>query len=68
MIFDKNMDETTNNENFMKYPPNSNPPKVLVTSGILKNDFGYIIYNKDTGKTLKSIKYTPANFDCLLNQ
>ena len=39
MIFDKNMDETTNNENFMKYPPNSNPPKGLVNSGILKNDF-----------------------------
>ena len=39
MIFDKNMDETTNNENFMKYPPNSNPPKGLGNSGILKNHF-----------------------------
>ena len=39
MIFDKNMDETTDNKNFMKYPPNSNPPKGLVNSGILKNHF-----------------------------
>ena len=38
------------------------------TPSYKKNEFGYIIYNKDTGKTLKSIKYTPANFDCLLNQ
>ena len=33
------MDETTDNKNFMKYPPNSNPPKGLVNSGILKNHF-----------------------------
>ena len=38
------------------------------TPAYKKNEFGYIIYNKDSGKTLKSIKYTPANFDCLLNQ
>ena len=33
------MDETTNNENFMKYPPNSKPPKGLVNSEILRNSF-----------------------------
>ena len=27
-----------------------------------KNEYGYIVYNKDTGKTLKSINYTPADF------
>lgn len=31
-----------------------------------KNEFGYIVFNKETGKTLKSIKYKPANFDSLL--
>ena len=28
---------------------------------------GYIILNESTGKILKSIKYTPANFSSLLN-
>jgi predicted HAD superfamily Cof-like phosphohydrolase len=32
-----------------------------------KNEFGYIILNESTGKILKSIKYTPANFDSILN-
>ena len=32
-----------------------------------KNNFGYIIYNDNSGKILKSIKYTPADFSCLLN-
>lgn len=30
-------------------------------------EFGYIILNESTGKILKSIKYTPANFSSLLN-
>jgi len=33
------MDEVNNNENFMKYPPNSNLPKGLVNSEILRNRF-----------------------------
>ena len=33
------MDKITNSENFMRYPPNSNPPKGLVNSEILKNHF-----------------------------
>ena len=33
------MEKTTNNENFMRYPPNSNPPKGLVNSEILRNRF-----------------------------
>lgn len=31
-----------------------------------KNDYGYVVYNENTGKTLKNINYTPANFDSLL--
>ena len=33
------MEKTTNSENFMRYPPNSNPPKGLVNSEILRNRF-----------------------------
>ena len=33
------MDKITNSENFMRYPPNSNPPKGLVNSEILRNHF-----------------------------
>ena len=34
------MDELNNDSNnFMRYPPNSNPPKGLVNSEILKNHF-----------------------------
>ena len=33
------MDKITNSENFMRYPPNSNPPKGLVNSEILRNRF-----------------------------
>ncbi len=40
LIFHNNMDKLNNDTNhFMKYPPNSNPPKGLVNSGILKNHF-----------------------------
>ena len=31
-----------------------------------KNKFGYVIYNESTGKILKSMQYTPANFDSIL--
>jgi len=31
-----------------------------------KNNFGYIIYNEETGKILKSINYTPANFSSII--
>lgn len=37
------------------------------TPDYFKNDFGYVIINKDTGKVLKSIKYTPADFSSLLD-
>ena len=30
-----------------------------------QNEFGYVIFNESTGKILKSMKYTPANFDSL---
>ena len=39
MIFDKNMDKSNNDENFIRYPPNSNPPKGLINSEILKSHF-----------------------------
>lgn len=29
-------------------------------------DFGYVVYNKNSGKILKSIEYTPADFETLL--
>ena len=39
-IFAKNMDEINNEpSNFMKYPPNSNPPKGLTNSKTLKKQF-----------------------------
>ena len=33
-----------------------------------KSDLGeyYVVFNESTGKILKSIHYTPANFDCIL--
>ena len=33
------MDEFSHNENVVRYPPNSNLPKGLVASNILKNNF-----------------------------
>jgi len=31
-----------------------------------KNNYGYVVFNESTGKTLKNINYTPANFDSLI--
>jgi predicted HAD superfamily Cof-like phosphohydrolase len=31
-----------------------------------ESDYGWVVFNKDTGKILKSIKYTPADFSTLL--
>ena len=31
-----------------------------------QNKYGFVIFNEDTGKILKSINYTPANFDSIL--
>ena len=31
-----------------------------------KSEYGWVVFNKDTGKILKSIKYTPADFSTLL--
>lgn len=31
-----------------------------------KNEYGYVVYNENSGKTLKNINYTPANFESLL--
>ena len=42
--------------------------KRYATPTYLKNEYGYIILNQDTGKVLKSIEYTPANFLELLNE
>ena len=40
------------------------------TPSYRKSDLGdyYVVYNKSTGKILKSIKYTPAKFDVLLEK
>ena len=32
-----------------------------------ENEFGYVIYNESTGKILKSMNDTPANFESILN-
>ena len=37
------------------------------TPSYKKNSFGYIVFNQDSGKILKSINYIPANFSSLLN-
>lgn len=31
-----------------------------------ESEYGWVVFNKDTGKILKSIKYTPADFSTLL--
>ena len=36
------------------------------TPSYKKNKYGYIIYNEETGKILKSIYYVPANFDTFI--
>ena len=57
------MDETTDNKNFMKYPPNSNPPKGLVNSGVLKNHFlnesaGMLPKLQDFNQMFRPVSYT----------
>lgn len=38
------------------------------TPAYKKNEFGYVIFNQDTNKVLKSIYYTPASFNKFLKQ
>ena len=69
IVHDSNMTKICDNEELAKETVSwykSNDTKY--DSPIYKHtEFGYIILNESTGKILKSIKYTPANFSSLLN-
>jgi predicted HAD superfamily Cof-like phosphohydrolase len=69
IVHDSNMTKICDNEELAKETVvwyESNDTKY--DSPIYKHtEFGYIILNESTGKILKSIKYTPANFSSLLN-
>ena len=41
--------------------------KRYTTPSFKTNSFGYIVFNKDSGKILKSINYIPADFTSLLH-
>lgn len=47
----------------------NNPEQSPIEPAIRKSEDGnlYVIFNKTTGKVLKSVYYTPANFNQLLN-
>jgi len=36
------------------------------TPSYRESEYGWVVFNKDTGKILKSIKYTPADFASLI--
>ncbi len=69
IVHDSNMTKICDNEDLAIETVNwykSNNTKY--DSPIYKQtEYGYIILNESTGKILKSIKYTPANFRSLLN-
>lgn len=69
IVHNSNMTKICDNEQLAKetvksYKDNDNR---YDSPNYKKNEFGYVIYNESTGKILKSIKYTPANFDSILN-
>ena len=68
IVHDSNMTKICDNEELAKetvewYLKNN---KTYDTPSYRKTSFGYIIINESSGKILKSIKYTPANFMSLL--
>ena len=68
IVHESNMTKVCNNEQLAKntvkwYLDNDDRYK---SPSYRKNDYGYIVYNKDTGKILKSIQYVPADFEILL--
>jgi predicted HAD superfamily Cof-like phosphohydrolase len=75
-----NLDEAFNivhSSNMSKVCPNETLAKETVvwylanddrykTPSYRESEYGWVVFNKDTGKILKSIKYTPADFASLL--
>jgi len=68
IVHDSNMSKVCESEELAKetvnwYLENDNRYK---TPAYRNSEFGWIVYNEDTGKILKSIKYIPADFSTLL--
>jgi len=68
IVHDSNMSKVCESEQLAKktvdwYLENDNRYK---TPEYRESEFGWIVYNEDTGKILKSIKYIPADFSKLL--
>jgi predicted HAD superfamily Cof-like phosphohydrolase len=68
IVHDSNMSKVCESEELAKktvdwYLENDNRYK---TPTYRKSEFGWIVYNEDSGKILKSIKYIPAEFAALL--
>ena len=56
------------NKNSEEYNKN-NPAQAPIKPAIRKSEDGklFVVYNETTGKVLKSVYYTPAKFDSILN-
>ena len=68
IVHDSNMSKVCESEELAKetvgwYLENDTRYK---TPAYRESEFGWIVYNEDTGKILKSIKYIPADFSTLL--
>ena len=68
IVHDSNMSKVCESEELAKktvgwYLENDTRYK---TPAYRESEFGWIVYNEDTGKILKSIKYIPADFTTLL--
>ena len=68
IVHSSNMSKVCPNEDLAKetvawYSANDDRYK---TPSYRESEYGWIVFNKDTGKILKSIKYTPADFATLL--
>jgi predicted HAD superfamily Cof-like phosphohydrolase len=68
IVHDSNMSKVCNTEELAKetvvwYLANDNRYK---TPAYRESEYGWVIFNEDTGKILKSIKYIPAVFAALL--
>jgi len=67
IVHKSNMTKVCDSEQLAKDTVNwyLNNDKRYKTPSYKKNSFGYIVFNKDSGKILKSINYIPANFSSL---
>ena len=58
--FKMDLSETMNQNEYLANDNRYNSPNYR------ESEYGWVVYNEDTGKILKSIKYTPADFAPLL--